>query len=204
MLIAVLGAYGANKEKRGALIAFLVFMVIGSLIMLRGGITAAIARPQLEPVVSEALHKYLPLDTASEDIQEITNSMQAQLQCCGLFSSDDWRGNVPDSCNCSEMDEEEEKCKIIGYNRQILNRSIYSKPCFPIIMRYIYLIADIIIGITFALATLALLGLALSSIMIHQLRYPNRPTMILTVPAVFTPQPPKYQELHNPPSYTGY
>lgn len=49
--------------------------------------------------------------------------------------------------------------------------------------------------------SLQVLGVILSSIMIHQMRYPNRPTVLLTVPAVFTTAPPKYQELHNPPSY---
>lgn len=49
--------------------------------------------------------------------------------------------------------------------------------------------------------SLQLLGMILSSIMIHQLRNPNTTTVLLTVPAIFTSPPPKYQELHNPPSY---
>lgn len=48
---------------------------------------------------------------------------------------------------------------------------------------------------------LQLLGMVLSSLMIHQMRYPYRPTILMTVPAVFTTPPPKYQELHNPPEY---
>lgn len=48
---------------------------------------------------------------------------------------------------------------------------------------------------------LQLLGLVLSSIMIHQMRYPDRPPVLLSVPAIFSTPPPKYQELHNPPQY---
>lgn len=44
------------------------------------------------------------------------------------------------------------------------------------------------------------LGMVLSSIIIHQMRYPERPT-ILTVPTIFTAPLPKYQELQNPPQY---
>lgn len=57
------------------------------------------------------------------------------------------------------------------------------------------------LNLIFSILTLQLLGMTLSSIMIHQLRYPNRPTVVLSVPAIFTTPPPKYQELHNPPQY---
>lgn len=39
--------------------------------------------------------------------------------------------------------------------------------------------------------------MVMSSIMIHQMRYPDRPTVLLSVPTIFTTAPPKYQELHN-------
>lgn len=51
---------------------------------------------------------------------------------------------------------------------------------------------------------LQVLGVILSSIMIHQMRYRavhQRTTVVLSVPTIFSPAPPKYQELHNPPAY---
>ncbi|XP_030006797.1 tetraspanin-8-like [Sphaeramia orbicularis] len=199
MAIAILGAYGAHKESKGALIAFLVCMVIGSLMMLRAGVTNAIARPNVETVLDEKFRHLLPLDQQTEDKKELMDIMQTKLHCCGLYSYKDWEGNIPDSCLCAE-EEEEETCQVINHKHHQLQKSIYSKPCFPILLHYVTLFVDIMIGIAFTLGPLALLGMALSSIMIHQLRYPNRPT-VLVVPAVFTPQPPKYQELHNPPAY---
>lgn len=203
MVIAILGAYGAHKEKKGPLIAFLVCMVIGSMMMLRVGITTAFARPQMEPLLEETFHRFLPLDQATEEVQSMTNALQSQMHCCGLFSYTDWGKNIPDSCLCSQEDEEEDKCQTVTYNIIMLKKSVYTATCFPILMHYVLLITDVLLGIVFTLAVLALLGMGLSSLMIHQLRHPNRPPVLLTVP-VFSPQPPKYQELQNPPSYPGY
>lgn len=51
---------------------------------------------------------------------------------------------------------------------------------------------------------LQVLGVILSSIMIHQMHprsVRQRTTVLLTVPTVFSTAPPKYQELINPPIY---
>lgn len=201
MVIAILGAYGACKESKVSLIVFLVCMVIGSLLMLRAGIPAAVARPKLEGFLEEKFRAVLPLDKASEDVKDMADAIQTQLHCCGLFSYEDWEGDIPDSCLCNQVEEMEGKCQTVTYRLLMLQkqRSIYIKTCFPIIISYVHMIADITIGIIFTLAILALLGLILSSIMIHQMRYPDRPTILLSVPTVFTTSPPKYQELHNPP-----
>ncbi|XP_059182011.1 tetraspanin-8-like [Centropristis striata] len=203
LVIAILGAYGAHKESKVCLIVFLVCMVVGSLLMLRAGITTAIARPRVEPLLEEKFRELLPLDKASADVRDMTESLQRQLQCCGLFSYQDWEDQIPDSCLCDEEEEEEGLCTSIGYRVIIFpSGSVYSKPCFSILMRYVLMIFDVMIGVVFTLAALALIGLALSSVAVHQLRYrDNRPSVLLSVPAVFTMPPPKYQELHNPPAY---
>ncbi|XP_073336657.1 tetraspanin-8-like [Pagrus major] len=202
MVIAILGAYGAHKESKVSLIVFLVCMVIGSLLMLRTAIPAAVARPKLEGMLSDKFRQLLPLDSASEEVKNMANNLQTQLHCCGLFSYEDWEQNIPDSCLCDREEEEEGMCRTVNYRRLMMpKKSVYIKTCFPIILHYVLLVADVMIGVVFTLGVLALLGLVLSSIMIHQLRYPNRPTVLLSVPAIFTTPPPKYQELHNPPQY---
>ncbi|MEQ2164872.1 hypothetical protein GOODEAATRI_011164 [Goodea atripinnis] len=60
MLLGLLGAFGAYKEQKLSLVVFLVCMVIGAFLMIRGGIPAAIARPQ---VTSLFLH-------AGEEVQQ--------------------------------------------------------------------------------------------------------------------------------------
>ncbi|XP_023118292.1 tetraspanin-8-like [Amphiprion ocellaris] len=201
MMVAILGAYGAHKESKASLVVFLVCMIIGTLLMLRAGIPTAIARPQIEGILEQKVQEFLPLDESQPDVQNMANSLQTAMHCCGLFSYRDWRKNIPESCSCNP-EEEVGQCRNVEYRNFIFQtKSVYAKPCFPILMHYILLFADILLGIVFTLAILALLGLVLSSIMIHQLRYPSRPTVLLSVPAIFTPAPPKYQELHNPPAY---
>ncbi|XP_041636366.1 tetraspanin-8-like [Cheilinus undulatus] len=205
MIIAILGAYGAHKENKGCMIAFLVCMVIGSLVLLRGGIVLAAGRPKVEPLLEEKFRQMLPLDQAPEDDQEVANLLQKTFHCCGLFSYDDWRDDIPESCLCDE-DQSEGQCQTINYKNLMRQgagpKKVYAQACFPIMMYYLNLMFSILIGITFSLATLALLGMALSSVIIHQMRYPNRATVVLSVPAIFTPGLPKYQELQNsPPKY---
>ncbi|XP_071779499.1 tetraspanin-8-like [Centroberyx gerrardi] len=202
MVIAILGAFGAHKENKVALIVFLVCMVIGSLVMLKVGVPLAIARPELEGLLKDKLQRVLPLDRASEDIRTVADNLQSNLHCCGLFSYKDWEDQIPDSCLCNSEEEVEGLCQRIQYKNLFQLRSVYTQTCFPIIMSFLSLVADVVLGVVFTLAILALLGVALSSLIIHQMRVPSgRPTMVLTVPAVFAPQPPKYQELYNPPEY---
>uniref|UniRef100_H3C9X8 Uncharacterized protein n=1 Tax=Tetraodon nigroviridis TaxID=99883 RepID=H3C9X8_TETNG len=131
------------------------------------------------------------MDEASQDVKDMGDELQRELHCCGLFSYKDWEGNIPDSCVCTEGQECQRVSSRVLLQARLLPISIYSKPCFPIIVPYILLVVDIMIGVVFALAVLAILGTTLSSIMIHQMRYPARPATVLTVPAIFTTAPPK-------------
>ncbi|XP_044041317.1 leukocyte surface antigen CD53-like [Siniperca chuatsi] len=203
MVIAILGAYGAHKESRVCLSVFLMCMVVGCSLMLRTGIPAASARPKLEGFLENKFREFLPLDKATDDVKAIADNVQTQLHCCGLFSYKDWEGNIPNSCLCTQDVETDGKCQTIKYLEYFTtqSKSIYVKTCFPIISHYALLMADIVIGVILTLAILALLGMILSSVMIHQIRYSNRPTVLLSVPAIFTTVSPKYQELHNPPKY---
>ncbi|XP_068995540.1 tetraspanin-8-like [Embiotoca jacksoni] len=199
MAIAILGAYGAHRESKGALIAFLVCMVIGTLLMLRVGVPSAIARPELRGVLASKFREFLPLDQTKEDVKSMADALQTQAHCCGLFSYTDWENNIPDSCLCNQLGEDE--CKTVTYNSfYTQSKSVYAQTCFPIILHYVLLVVDIMIGVTVTLGILALFGVILSSVMIHQMRHPNRPAIFLSVPTLFAP-PPKYQELHNPPAY---
>ncbi|XP_056132457.1 tetraspanin-8-like isoform X2 [Lampris incognitus] len=170
MVISILGAYGAHKENRVALIV-------------------------VDGLMEEKFREVLPLDRADADIQNQVVQLQETFHCCGLFSYADWEQNIPESCVCDPQEMEE--CRMV----EMQHKMVYSQTCFPIVLHYVDLFADISLGVLFALAVLALLGLALSSLMIHQIHNAARPIMMLTVPVVVTPHPPKYQELYNPPGY---
>ncbi|XP_039891939.1 CD151 antigen-like isoform X3 [Simochromis diagramma] len=140
MMIAVLGAYGAHKESKVALIMFLVFMFTGCLLMLMTGIPAASSYPQVKGRMEERFRKFVPLDKSRKDVRNMAVDIQKQFHCCGLFSYKDWE-NIPDSCVCSQEEEKEGKCQTLRKNLyQILTRqrkSVYTKTCFPTIMDHI-------------------------------------------------------------------
>ncbi|XP_075900154.1 tetraspanin-8-like [Nelusetta ayraudi] len=207
MVVAILGAYGAHRENKGCLIAFLVCTLVGGLVMIRLGTPFIATRPRLEPVLREGFQHMLPLDQANPNVQDMFNTLQSRVHCCGIFDYKDWGTHVPESCECNMKAKEQGACKTITY-RNIMEsqrtKTIYSQTCFAIVLSYALLGADIIIGVALTLFILAVLGVILSSIMIHQMRPRSarqRTTVLLTVPTVFSTAPPKYQELNNPPIY---
>ncbi|XP_077450250.1 tetraspanin-8-like [Stigmatopora argus] len=201
MAIAAVGAYGAHRQRMAALIAFLVCMVIGTLMTFRLAIPLAAVRPEVEATMADAVRQLLPLDVADPKTRRVFDDIQETLQCCGAFSYADWRQDIPDSCACDVVTAPQGKCHLVDYVLFFrVKKSVYRQPCFPLVKRYSLLAMDVVIGTTFALGALALLGLILSSVLIHQLRPGGRRAMLL-VPTIFKPQPPKYQELHNAPLY---
>ncbi|XP_038550384.1 23 kDa integral membrane protein-like isoform X2 [Micropterus salmoides] len=176
MAIAILGAYGAFKKNRVTLTVFLVCTVIGSLLMLQAGVSAAKARPKLASVMEERWRSFLPLDQASDDIKNQAEALQKSLHCCGLFSHEDWNGNIPGSCLCNQEEKElQGKCHSIRYGNFVFNLFWEKKSVFR-----------------------QLLGSVLSSLMIYQMyNTSDRPNMPLFVPVMFIDQPPAYQQLDN-------
>ncbi|XP_031158329.1 tetraspanin-8-like [Sander lucioperca] len=202
MVIAILGAVGAYRESKACMILFLVCMILGSIVMLLPGTLLAVIRPQVASMQEETYRGYLPLDKAPADKRHEVDSMQREMQCCGLFSYKDWEGNIPDSCLCNKLEEMEGKCQTVDYRGVVQQKkSVYIQACFPIVGFSILLLVDIGMAIFFTLAVLGLLGMVLSSIMIHQLRNPSKPVFLMMAPP-FT-KSPKYEELHNvlPPKY---
>ncbi|XP_005742388.2 tetraspanin-8-like [Pundamilia nyererei] len=183
MMIALLGAYGAHKESKVALI------------MVSSDCHCMVLCFELKGIVEQTFRRFVPLDKSSEDVRNMAEVIQEKYHCCGLFSYKDWK-NIPDSCVCSQEEEKEGKCQTVENNTFMLQRmSVYTKTCFPTIMDHIQFHYNIMLVVSFTLAVLALLGMILSSIMIHQLYYPNRHTIVVSM------MPPKYKELHNTPAY---
>ncbi|XP_026218236.1 tetraspanin-8-like [Anabas testudineus] len=199
LVISILGAYGAHRGSKVCLSVFLGCMVTGTLVMLIYGIPAAISRPRVEGIFENFMRSALPLDKAPEDLRNEVETIQTKMHCCGLFSYTDWGNNIPESCTCNPS---EDKCLSISYSDlSFMERFVYSETCFHFLSDKFQLIIDIIIGIFFTLASLALLGTILSSIIIHQMRQTTRPTVVLKIPTTFI-SPPKYQKFEDePPAY---
>ncbi|XP_036374332.1 uncharacterized protein LOC118770680 [Megalops cyprinoides] len=206
MAISFVGAYGAYKEKKWALIVFVVVMIMGGIALLRIAVPIGVARPAVYSVIEEQFRSAVPLDEADPQIQQAAETLQAQFKCCGLFDGyRDWRSHIPQSCLCSP-DQSADKCEKAERSYQMLllshfsdrtldtEKLVYKQSCFPILMTYAEKALDITLGILFGLAVLALLGALMAVIMLCQIK--DQPVV---APAVFTvnPQPPKYSELFN-------
>ncbi|KAF1372111.1 hypothetical protein PFLUV_G00261530 [Perca fluviatilis] len=73
------------------------------------------------------------------------------MRCCGLFSYEDWEGNIPDSCLCSTLEEMEGKCQTVDHRQQ---KSVYIQACFSKIISRTLLVFDIVMEIFFTLIVL--------------------------------------------------
>ncbi|KAG7456131.1 hypothetical protein MATL_G00248490 [Megalops atlanticus] len=206
LAISFVGAYGAYKEKKWALIVFVTVMIVGAIALLRMAVPIGVARPAVYSMIEEQFRSAVPLDEADPQIQQAAETLQAQFKCCGLFDGyRDWRSHIPQSCLCSP-DESADKCEKAERSYWVPESSrffdrpldteklVYKQSCFPILMRYVEKALDIALGIFFGLAVMALLGVLMAVIMLCQIK--DQP---VAAPAVFTvnPQPPKYSELFN-------
>ncbi|KAJ8398832.1 hypothetical protein AAFF_G00417400 [Aldrovandia affinis] len=167
LVIAFLGAYGAYKEKKWALIVFCSAMALGCCGLLRIAIPMMISRPQILLLVEEHFHS-VDLYRADPEFQSAAEVFQTELKCCGLFNGyQDWGSHIPNSCLCPSYYEETDKCERVESSlleaqepRYYLDRSIddklvYKQPCFPIILKYLDKVFDTMLGIIFGFAVMA-------------------------------------------------
>ncbi|KAJ8008830.1 hypothetical protein DPEC_G00082500 [Dallia pectoralis] len=209
--ISLVGAYGAQREKRIPLIVFLTACFVACFGLLRLAVPAAIYHPMLENDMEGMFRAKLPLNKAPPGVQEVAESIQQTLKCCGLFSYTDWGHDIPNSCLCQDSEDEiEGKCQYVQYQSMLLSftdpqKLIYKQTCFPVLKFYLSKAMDIFLGVFFGLAALALLGAVISAVLLAQLMKST-----VGVPVVFSvsslpakrniwSQPPKYTELYNEP-----
>lgn len=196
VVISVLGAYGAHKEKKVFLVLFLVTVVSGGLLMFRIAVAIVCYPPKMDAMLMERLREFKDLDTAPSDLKDMLKSLQSSTHCCGLFSHSDWGQDIPDSCLCSQQDVAMGTCTQVGSTYDIWPRKyVHSEPCINVIRHYMQLGVNIVLFFLVTLVGLAVLGTVLSSIMIHQL---NRAFRQDTKAFIFTAAPPKYEELQHP------
>ncbi|KAL0967236.1 hypothetical protein UPYG_G00249590 [Umbra pygmaea] len=212
VMVSLLGAYGAHKDKKVPLIIFLTVCLVVFLGLLRLAVPSAIYRPEVNQALEARFRSMLPLNRASPDHQLLAENFQESFKCCGMFSYSDWGQKIPDSCLCQfQQDEIRGDCQSVQYDSLIfsaygLQKRIYKQTCFPIIMYYLTKMMDISLGVLFGFSALALLGAVMSAVLLCQLR-----RSIVQVPMVFSvsspdkfniySKPPKYSELYNEPDH---
>ncbi|KAM9467905.1 tetraspanin-8-like [Clarias gariepinus] len=195
--IAVLGAYGAHKESKCALIVFFILMCLATAGMLRIAFPLAFNHKQMSSYVSEYLKKEI---TLTKDQEHALKPIQEHFHCCGLFNGyKDWRDEVPESCSCVNPNADD-TCERIMTSpfkspwkySNYESRRVWSKSCGPIMMEYIDYLLIVIMAVFFSLAALAILGGLMSLAMIIRVSAPSE-TQLPSFPLSY--KPPKYSEV---------
>ncbi|KAK2858918.1 hypothetical protein Q5P01_003538 [Channa striata] len=185
MALAIIGVFGACKEKKWALIVFAVGMILGSLFMLLLEILALIARPM---IAADGKHHYLdllPLSNASENSVTHLNQIEMNFECCGLDQGYlDWGYDIPESCVCNE--ESKHPCVAAPRNSSLFKQRssdmpimIYEEPCLQYITAHIYFVINNMIGIMLGITLLLILSVVTCVLILCQLnRKLTTPTMV--------------------------
>uniref|UniRef100_A0A3P9LU93 Tetraspanin n=1 Tax=Oryzias latipes TaxID=8090 RepID=A0A3P9LU93_ORYLA len=163
--ISSLGIYAACSENVLVLKIFAGFMGTGMVIMLIFGIYVAVMKSKVHDLIQEGA-KTLMNDKAFQDQMD---AVQEYLQCCGILSADDWQGAIPDSCQCPDSYDLSSECKSKPVGSSGPDR-IYKQPCANMVTYYIDLAFKIALGFFFGFAAIALMGLLISFLMIHQVK----------------------------------
>ncbi|XP_034718852.1 tetraspanin-8-like isoform X1 [Etheostoma cragini] len=177
LALALIGVYGAYKEKKWALIVFAVGMILGSMFMTFIEVIglAALQSPLSEGIKNHYLHM-LPLTNASESSIDSMNEIQMHLQCCGLDQGYlDWGYNIPESCIC---DEESYNPCVAGPKNSSLSEHmvdgepvmIYNQTCIPFLIEDATTSVRNALGLFLGLTLFWILSVVLCVFILCQLR----------------------------------
>ncbi|XP_047431912.1 tetraspanin-8-like [Mugil cephalus] len=169
--ISCLGICAACSDYLCALKTFAGFMGAGLIIMLICGFIVVAKGNEMKEVVYITYRDYVDYmeDERSIPPVESHSLMFFQDKCCELMGAKDWGSDIPLSCAC--YGSPECKSRPYGTTGPYL---IYAKGCMEIILQYIDTGLNIIKGIFFGFSAIALLGLLISSSMIHQIKRHDR------------------------------
>ncbi|XP_031627263.1 23 kDa integral membrane protein-like [Contarinia nasturtii] len=151
-LIAFLGCYGAIKENTTVLLAYSSIMIVIVFIEICVVIAAFIKRSDLEDVVEKRLFDTLRNSSENPVYFASWHFLQTELNCCGVFSKNDWNGIlpsnvIPGSCCQRSIDDEtctlEEAtgtaCKTVFI--QLLNKNLITVALFALVVALLQMFA---------------------------------------------------------------
>ncbi|KAL1116122.1 hypothetical protein AAG570_005617 [Ranatra chinensis] len=109
-LVAFFGCLGAIKEIKCMLLSYALFLLMILVVMLVGGILGYVFRDKVRHTMEQEMYSAIKLYPTNKDVRRAWDDTQEILQCCGVTSYVDWRGNVPISC-CKDINGKKLNCK---------------------------------------------------------------------------------------------
>ncbi|XP_029351537.1 uncharacterized protein LOC115037174 [Echeneis naucrates] len=194
MAVILLGVGAALKKNLVALSLFLGGMVAGSLLMLKVDVTAATVRPQLERVMEEWWRSRLPLDQASDSIQDWVDGLQSAVRTIHcVFTVYNELQPAGGAITSSSL---------VNFVLRLFwqKKFVFTQPCFPFTKTSVRINTDVPLPLNVSLFILMPLASVLSSLMIYQIiKATNRPAAPPSTMVTLSDNPPAYHQLHNLP-----
>ncbi|XP_076009224.1 tetraspanin-8-like isoform X2 [Genypterus blacodes] len=183
--LAIIGIYGASKEKKWALILFTVGMILGSLIVF----TFIIFLLSIQNLIAETVeHEYLnlmPFNNASRFALNDLEHIQAEFHCCGVQQGyQDWGYNISESCLCKE--DSTNPCVAAPKNSSLFDPKegdqhvmIYEEPCITFLVFHVILVLNIMVVVMLGITVFWVSTVALCiTILCHLKRKVDVPTVV--------------------------
>jgi CD63 antigen len=160
-IVAFLGCCGACTKNKCMMYTYASLLLLILIVEIGAGIAAYILQGQLEEVVqTNMMEGMMNYDQPKHDgVTQSWNSMQRNLQCCGVTNMDDWKnstltpfGKIPHSC--CKVDEEgavKEDCAENPAN-------VFTKGCYPTMKEQFTSNIDKIGGAALGIAALQFIG----------------------------------------------
>ncbi|KAM9328391.1 tetraspanin-8-like [Pholidichthys leucotaenia] len=184
LLLTITGAFGIWKEKKWALIVFVVGMIMGSLFMLAVEIQGLASQPKITKELKESYLDILPLANASESTVGYMMEMQEQFQCCGVESYLDWGFDIPESCLCTKEStipcvEAPRNSSLFESRKDGQSVMIYEGACLAHLLAHDMHYIKVGLGIMLGITLLWVLSVVLCIVILCQLdRKENVPTVV--------------------------
>ncbi|XP_029317930.1 tetraspanin-8-like [Cottoperca gobio] len=175
LVLTIVGVYGACKQKKWALIVFVVGIIVESLLMIAFEIQGLVLQPQITEEIKTQYLNMLPLNNANESVIESLKDIQVELQCCGLDQGYlDWGYNIPESCLCTE--ESTNPCVAAPRNSSLFERTvdgqpimIYEESCIPYFFEYLMMLINGMLGLMLGIISLWVLSAVLCVVILCKL-----------------------------------
>lgn len=185
LVLTIMGVFGACKEKRWALIAFAVGMILSSLFMIACTIQGLARLPEVDEEMKKQYLDMLPLANASESSLDGLKEVQMEFQCCGLDQGyPDWGYNISESCLCTA--DSTKPCVVAPRNSSLYEHRvddqpimIYKEPCLSYLIVHEMIVYNIALGVMLIITLLWMLSAVLCIVILCQLsRKEDVPTVV--------------------------
>ncbi|XP_022186177.1 tetraspanin-9-like [Nilaparvata lugens] len=158
-LIAFFGCLGAIKEIKCMLLTYFIIILIIFVVMLVGGILGYVFKEKVRYTMEQEMYSSIKFYNEKRNIRRAWDDTQENLQCCGVTSYADWKGNIPDSC-CREIEGKKIPCK--NFQTQL---NIYTDGCLNVTEIFVKDHASILGAAGISVSCLMLFGLAFAFIL---------------------------------------